>query len=336
MNRASRKIRAARASVLVAISLALLKLVTGLLTGSLAVLSSAIDSLMDILMSGVNLMAIQHAELPADEKHPYGHGKFETLATIFQAGVIALSGCWIIYEAIQRLSAQSIISQPQSGIFVMAVSMAASYLLSRYLRRIARETDSSALEADSLHFSMDVFTNLALLVGLVVLMIFDLSWLDPAMSIMVACYILFEAFRLMRHGMSDVLDEQLPESVRTEIERLIEDHKHDLFGYHNLRTRRAGSQKLIDFHLTVCKHLSVKEAHDITDYIEKKIAAQINGSDVTIHVEPCRRHDCPGREHCPAQAIRHFHEEDHPWWEQEEENAGYPESGELHPSSKDR
>jgi len=316
----SPKMTAAWLSVLTALCLAILKLLTGLFTGSLAVLTSAIDSLLDILMSGINLIAIGHAEQPADEQHPYGHGKFETLATLFQSVVIALSGAWIIYEAIQRLIVFSPIRQTGIGIVVMSISTVVSYLISRHLRKVAKATDSSALEADSLHFSMDVYTNLALLTGLILITTFNLTWLDPVMSILVACYILFEALRIMRHGLRDVLDEQLPETVRKEIEGLIEDHKHDLFGYHNLRTRRAGSQKLIDFHLTVCKHLSVEQAHDITDYIEKKIGQQIVGTDVTIHVEPCRRHDCPGREVCPTQKIRHAKNEHEEWWQQDNES----------------
>ncbi|MGK2906412.1 MAG: cation diffusion facilitator family transporter [Desulfuromonadales bacterium] len=301
----SPKLVAARLSVFTATILAIIKLLTGLFTGSLAVLTSAIDSLLDILMSGINMMAIHHAEQPADDVHPYGHGKFETLATIVQSIVIALSGAWIIYEAIQRMIEASPIKQTGLGIAVMSVSTLASFLISRHLRRVAKATDSSALEADSLHFSMDVYTNLALLAGLILISRFDLPWLDPAMSALVAVYILFASLRLLRQGMRDILDEQLPETVRRKIEVLINEHKNDLTGYHNLRTRRAGSQKLIDFHLTVCKHLSVAEAHDITDYIEKKIGEQIKGTDVTIHVEPCRRPDCPGREACPTRAVRH-------------------------------
>ena len=191
----------------------------------------------------------------------------------------------------------------------MSVSTAASYMISRHLLRVAKETDSSALEADSLHFSMDVYTNLALLTGLILISLFELPWLDPVMSILVAIYILFESLRLLRQGLRDILDEQLPDTIRNEIEALINDHKDELFDFHNLRTRRAGSQKLIDFHLTVCKHLSVEEAHNVTDYIEKKIGEKITGTDVTIHVEPCLRHDCPGREMCPTQAIRHAKDE---------------------------
>ena len=309
----SAKITAARASIAVAVGLALLKLVAGVLTGSLAVLSSAVDSLLDILMSGINFAAISHAEQPADEKHPYGHGKFETLATLFQSIIIAVSGGWIIFEATRRLLQGSLVAQPSGGVAVMTISLAASWLISRYLKRVARQTDSSALAADALHFSMDVYTNLALLVGLVILAWTGLPWIDPVMSLLVAVYILVEAIRLLRRGLGDVLDEQLPGEIQAQLEEAIQEHKHELFGYHNLRTRRAGSQKLIDFHLTVCKHLSVEEAHRITDHLERKIADHIPGSDVTIHIEPCRRHDCPGREVCPTQAIRPAREDDHGW-----------------------
>ncbi len=317
---ASPKKKAARVSIATAVSLALLKLVAGLVTGSLAVLSSAIDSLLDILMSGVNYAAIHHAEQPADEKHPYGHGKFETLATLFQALVITASGLWIIYEAVRRVTQGIPVSQPQGGVAVMAISLIASWLVSRHLKRAARQTDSSALAADALHFSMDVYTNLALMLGLVILTWTGLTWIDPAMSLLVAIYIIVEAIRLLRKGLGDVLDEQLPADVQTRIEALIDEHKHELFGYHNLRTRRAGSQKLIDFHLTVCKHLSVEEAHRITDHLEKKIEEQIQGTDITIHVEPCRRHDCPGRELCPTQAIRPLRDADHSWLTPQDEN----------------
>lgn len=304
MKSASAKVAAARVSIAAASGLAILKLVTGVLTGSLAVLSSAVDSLLDILMSGVNFMAIRHAEQPADDRHPYGHGKFETIATTFQALVIAASGGWICIEAIHRLQTGRVVEKPLGGIVVMIVSLAASWFVARFLRRVARATDSSALEADSLHFAMDVYTNLALLLGLIALTWLKLPWLDPVMSLLVAGYILTEAFRLLRQGLRDLLDEQLPDSLRTEIEALIESHRGELFDYHNLRTRRAGSQKLIDFHLTVCKHLSVDEAHAITDYLETRIADKIRGSDVTIHIEPCRLAECPGRDSCPALSVR--------------------------------
>jgi cation diffusion facilitator family transporter len=159
---------------------------------------------------------------------------------------------------------------------------------------------------------MDVYTNLALVAGLAVVNFFDMPWLDPVLSILVAIYILTEALRLVRRSLGEVLDEKLPEQIRQEVTRLIGAHQGDLLDFHNLRTRRAGSQKIMDFHLTVCKHLSVEEAHDIADHLEKRIQEEIRGSDVTIHIEPCRRADCPGREKCPAEKARMDVETDKP------------------------
>ena len=304
MSNSSAKIRAARVSIATATGLAGLKLVTGLATGSLAVLSSAIDSLLDILMSGVNYLGIRQAEQPADTSHPFGHGKFETMATLVQSLLIALSGGWIIFESIRRLLRGPDLTRLGGGMAVLLLSATVSWVLTRYLRRIARETDSSALQADALHFAMDVYTNLALVAGLGAIALFDLPWLDPVLSLLVALYILYQAVQLIRYSLRDVLDEQLPETIRREVEQLIRAHQEHLLDFHNLRTRRAGSQKIMDFHLTVCKHLSVEEAHAIADHLEKRIQQEIPGADVTIHIEPCLRPDCPGIAQCPVEKTR--------------------------------
>lgn len=295
------KLRAARYSILTALTLALLKFFVGLLTGSLAVIASAVDSLLDIVMSGVNFLAIRQAEEPADANHSFGHGKYETLATLTQALVITASGGWIIIEAIRRLNAGNIqVQQIGNGVVVLALSVAASFWISRYLRRVGKDTDSSALQADALHFTMDIFTNGALLAGLIILAFVDAPWLDPVMSLLVALYILKEALNLARHALGDMLDAELPAEVRNEVLRLVNEHQGEILDIHKLRTRRAGSQKLMDFHLTVCKHLTVQTAHDLADHLEKTIAQKIRGANVTIHIEPCRRPDCPGTEKCTA------------------------------------
>jgi cation diffusion facilitator family transporter len=300
----NKKIRAARISVIVASGLAIMKLTTGLITGSMAVLASAVDSLLDILMSSVNLIAIRKAEEPADQCHPFGHGKYETVATLIQAFVITISGSWIIFESTRRLIQGSQLQKLEGGVGVLVISLLVSIGISRYLKKIAKETDSSALEADSLHFSMDVYTNLALAVGLIIVQFTNLPWLDPALSIVVGLYILFEAFHLLRHGMRDVLDAELPAGVRDTVTRLIEEHREHLIDYRNLRTRRAGSQKFIDLEMIVCRHLSVEEAHDIADLLEEKVKKSINGADITIHIEPCHKDECPGIDVCTTEKTR--------------------------------
>ncbi len=298
MNRSVKKIRAAKFSIATAVGLALLKLLVGIITGSMAVLSSAIDSMLDIVMSGVNYVAITHAEQPADENHAYGHGKFETMATLIQSLIIGGSGVWIFIESIRRLFDGAAPGKLGSGILVLLVSVIVSWLISRYLRKIARETDSSALMADSLHFSMDVYTNVALVVGMCVMYWLEYYWIDSVLSMCVALYIFYEAFKLIRLSLKDVLDEQLPGQIRKKIEEIISLHGGETVSFHNLRTRKAGSHKLIDFHMTVCKHLTVVEAHKLTDKLEDEIIEAVGGVDVTIHVEPCIIEECVHDKRC--------------------------------------
>ncbi|MDX2479648.1 MAG: cation diffusion facilitator family transporter [Desulfuromusa sp.] len=298
------KLKAATFSICGALTLAIIKLVIALLSGSMAVMASAVDSLLDILMSGVNFMAIRHAEQPPDQSHPFGHGKFETLATLFQALVITGSGGWIIYESVARLGRNNRLENIDQGIGVLAFSAVVSWFIARHLSRVAKQTDSSALEADSLHFRMDIYSNLGLMAGLVLVRWFDIHWLDAALSILVASYILHEALQLIKRSLTDILDHELPDEIQQQVHQLISSHDGQLAGYHGLRTRRAGSMKIMDFHLEVCKDMTVAEAHKLTDSLEKKIEKEIPGANVIIHVDPCTVEDCPGKENCEIDLSR--------------------------------
>lgn len=292
------KIRAAAFSISGAFCLAVIKLFVALTSGSMAVMASAVDSLLDILMSGVNFMAIRQAEQPPDECHPFGHGKYETLATFFQALVICGSGGWIIYEASIRLTRGEGLENVDQGIGILAFSAIVSWFIASYLRKVAKQTDSSALEADSLHFRMDIYSNLGLMTGLLLIRWLEISWLDSALSILVASYILHEALQLIKRSMMDMLDQELPMEIQQQIHEIITTHEAPLSGYHGLRTRRAGSLKIMDFHLEVCKEMTVKDAHQIADGLEKKIEKSIPGADVIIHIEPCENENCPGHKVC--------------------------------------
>ncbi len=305
------KIRAASISIVAAVLLAIIKFLVAITSGSMAVLASAVDSLLDIVMSGVNLIAIRHADQPADESHPFGHGKFETLATLFQALVILATGGWIVYEAGNRLYTGTQSLDVDQGIGILAFGALAAWGISRYLKQAAIKTDSSALAADALHFRMDIFSNLGLLGGMLVIRWFDLPWLDPTLSILVAAYILSEAFKLVRHALHDMLDHELPEEIKHQVREVIAAQNLPLAGFHNLRTRRAGSRKIMDFHLEVCSQMSVKEAHDIADQLEEGIERAILGADVTIHIEPCTAGHCPGTSICAQDKSRIVHSVHH-------------------------
>lgn len=301
------KIRAAAFSICGALGLTVIKLTIAISSGSMAVMASAIDSLLDILMSGVNFMALHRAEQPPDRCHPFGHGKYETIATLSQALVISCSGGWIIYESTIRLAEGKPLGNLDQGVGVLAFSAIASWFIASYLRRVANQTDSTALEADSLHFRMDIYSNLGLMLGLLMISWFDVHWLDPALSILVASYILHEALQLIKRSMSDILDRQLPDEVQQQVHQLISTHEGPLGGYHGLRTRRAGSLKIMDFHLEVCKEMTVEEAHKLADSLEKRIAQKIPGADVIIHIEPCTTQPCPGLKDCRLARHRQAH-----------------------------
>ena len=289
----AKKLFAAKLSITTAVSLAALKFIVGIASGSMAVISSAIDSMLDILMSGFNYLAIRVAEQPADEDHAYGHGKFETLAAMIQALIIGGSGVWITLESISRIIKGQVPHQLGSGIIVLIISVTASFLLSRYLVKVAKETDSPALKADSLHFSMDVYTNLALCAGLAVMHFFQINWLDGLLSLLVGIYILSEAVKLAKKAADDILDKQIPEQERAIIENIIEAEGGGCWDCHDLRTRKAGSHRIIDFHLTVCKGMTVEFSHSITEMLEEKINKELPRSDITIHIEPCEHSECP-------------------------------------------
>jgi cation diffusion facilitator family transporter len=280
-------VKTAKIAIITASFLAIIKIATGISSGSMALLTSAADSILDLFMSFGNMLALRQADKPADNDHPYGHGKFETAATLFQSVVITTSGLFIIYESIQRLiNGNSKIIHLDIGIAVLAFSGLISWLLSRHLKRIGIATTSTALQADALHYATDVYSNLVLLLGLVLVRLLHWDWLDPLLSIGVGLYIMSAAFTLLKGSMDDLLDSGLPEEQLRQIIRAIECHNQEITGYHNLRTRRSGKNSLIDFHLTFCQFKTIYQAHNIADQIEEMIKRDISNADITIHLEP--------------------------------------------------
>lgn len=294
------RVKAAKIAISTATSLAIIKVITGFATGSMALLSSAADSLLDILMSFGNLLALRQANKPADDDHPYGHGKFETAATLLQSLLIAASGLFILSESIHRLRhGGSELAHLNFGIAVLAFSCIVSWFLSRYLKRVGIKTDSTALQADALHYETDVYSNAALLIGLVAVRLLGWNWLDPVLSIGVGCYILYAAFELLKGSMDDFLDAGLPKEQRKLIVACITNYDDEITGYQNIRTRRSGKLKMIDFDLSFCRFKTIEEAHSSADKIEKEIIQRIGNADVTIHLEPTECTSCPRCGQCP-------------------------------------
>ena len=293
------RVRAAKIAITTAISLAIIKMITAFATGSMALLSSATDSLLDIMMSFGNLLALRQANKPADDDHPYGHGKFETAATLLQSLLIAASGLFILNESIHRLQhSDNKLAHLNIGIAVLAFSSIVSWFLSRYLKQVGIKTDSSALQADALHYATDVYSNAVLLIGLIGVRLLGWNWVDPVLSIGVGCYILYAAFELLKGSMNDFLDAGLPEEQRKQIVTCITNNESEITGYHNIRTRRSGKFKMVDFNLTFCRFKTIEEAHDSADKIEKEIKQCIDNADITIHLEPTECTECPKYGQC--------------------------------------
>lgn len=292
-----KRIETARFSVASAATLAATKLAVGIVSGSLGVLSSAFDNLADILMSAVNYFSIRKSMEPADSSHPYGHGKVETLGTVVMAGVIILTGVWIVREGIRRLMAGIVPLSVDIGLVVMTLSVAASWLISERIRKAGVETGSRALTADSLHFRTDVWSGGGILLSLVVYRVTGWKWLDPGVAVAVGIYIVVAAVPILREAVEDLLDRSLPPETVEKIRQVIESHRPYVVDYHALRTRRSGSEKHVDFHIVVCKQYLLQDAHRVADHLEMEVSGAIGNAHVVTHIDPCET-ECPGQEEC--------------------------------------
>ena len=279
---------AARLSILVVVSLVVLKVVVGIITGSLSVLAQAVDSFLDLFAVTITFLAIRVAARPPDEDHPFGHGKAENIAAIVQAVLIFIAGGSIIYAAVLRLQTETALQVTEAGIGVMAVSIVASIFLSRYLLRIARKEDSLALEANAHNIAADVYSAAAVFIGLLLVRLTDINIIDPILAGLVALYIFKVAFDVLRNSFGGLVDVKLPEDEEHDIRTAITEHLDvEVVSFHKLRTRKAGNQRHIDLHLVMPKHFSIEKAHDMCEHLEKDIESRWSYTEVIIHVEPC-------------------------------------------------
>jgi cation diffusion facilitator family transporter len=282
----STKARATKLLIGVVVGLITVKVVVGWLTGSISVLAQAADSLLDLFAAIITFSAIRIAARPADAEHPYGHGKVEDIAGAVQGILIFVAGGLIIYAAVERIISGSSVKLAGVGIAVMAVSIGASIFLSRHLSRVARRTNSVALEANARNIATDVYSASAVLVGLLIVRFSGISIIDSVIAIAVAIYILKVGIDTIRKPISGLLDEKLPPLQEAAIGDSIRKHS-EVSGFHALRTRRAGSRSYIDLHLVMAGDTSLERAHEICDQIENEIESERHDASVTIHCEPC-------------------------------------------------
>lgn len=284
--RQPRKAAAARLSVGANGLLVALKLLVGLLTGSVGVLSEALHSATDLLAASVAFLSVRASDTPPDEDHPYGHGKIESISGLVEALFILVAAAFIVMEAIARLKHPAGRTPDVGlGLAVMAFSALVTGTLSWHLMRVARATDSLALEADARHLRTDVITSLGVFTGLLLVRLTGWPLFDPLAALIVSLLITITAIKLGHDSLHPLLDARLPADEESAIHDILDAHP-QVLGYHKLRTRKSGSQRHADVHVQMDDNSTLVEAHNLTEALEDQIRDALPAILINIHIEP--------------------------------------------------
>ncbi|HSS33586.1 MAG TPA: cation diffusion facilitator family transporter [Solirubrobacterales bacterium] len=264
-----------------------IKLAAGALTGSIAIITEAVHSMIDLVASVIAYFSIRAADEPADAEHPYGHEKVENLAAAIEGMLILVGAGVIVYEATHQLVVGTSVERLGVGIAVMGFSVVANLGVSSVLSRQAKATESQALEGDAAHLRTDAMTSAGVLFGLALVQVTGNAAFDPITALVVAVAIVWAGFRILRRSSAVLVDEALPDAEMDRIETAIAAARTpEVAGYHKLRARRAGSRRHIDFHVQYRSGTSLERAHELAHVMRAAIEAEIPQAEVLIHVEP--------------------------------------------------
>ena len=266
--------------------LLVLKLVLGIISGSVAVLSDAVDSGTDLAGGAAALVSVRIARWPADESHPYGHGKVEAVSAAVAATIVGVGGGVITYQAIRRLIEGSPEIDVGVGLVAMMVAAAANIVTTSLMRREANRSGSMALRAEATHLQTNVIQAAAIITGLVLVWVTDEPVFDSLTALALAAYMGWAAVGLVKTALSDVMDAALPEEDQRAILEVLREHEHEIRGYHRLRTRRSGATRHVDMHLAFEAGRTVEDVHVVADRISDQIHHRLPGAVVVIHAEP--------------------------------------------------
>jgi len=273
--------------------LVVFKVIVGVAIGSVSIISEAIHSGVDLLAAIIAMFSVKTSSVPADEQHPFGHGKIENISGFVEALLIFAAAFWIIFEALKKLNAPQVMENAEWGVGVMLLSAVMNFIVSQKLFQVGREADSIALQADAWHLRTDVYTSAGVMVALSIIWLGhkffpdpNIHWIDPVAAIFVAVLILRAAYELTIQSLRDLVDVHLPPEEENFIRVMISSEK-TICGFHQLRTRKAGHVRFVEFHIKVDSHMSVQESHDITKILKKNIREKFTDCVITIHIEPC-------------------------------------------------
>jgi cation diffusion facilitator family transporter len=262
--------KATLVSSFVATLLVIIKLVVSILSGSVSILASAVDSMLDLVVSLFNYFAVVNSEKPADENFNYGRGKIEALAAVIEGTIITISGLFILYQSIKKLISGESISYLGESIWVMVISFIVTLALVLFLEMVAKRTKSMVIKSDALHYKTDLFSNGAILFSLIAVNLTGFEYLDSIVAIFIAFYIIYSAYGLIKEGVLVLLDISLPKEIVDKIEIAINSHS-EIDSFHDLRTREAGNSKFVDVHLVFNQDTSLIKAHSVSDDIDSEI-----------------------------------------------------------------
>ncbi|MBI4289651.1 MAG: cation transporter [Chloroflexi bacterium] len=280
---------ASRAATIPLVSITIMiaaKVVVGIVTGSISVLADAFDSMGDLLAAVVSFISLRLASKPPDVGHPYGHGKAENISATIEAVIIFAAGVYVIYQGILKLLFGTKLDLLEVGIAVMGASALANFFLRRYLFRVAQSTGSLALDASARHRSVDLYTSVAIMAGLVAVRYTGLTVLDPIIALGIGLLVLKAGVDVYRKSFGGLLDERLPQAEEAVIVASIQEHIKDSVTFHELRTRKAGRIPYVELHLVMSKDVSLEQAHAMCDHLEADIKSRIPNAVITIHCEP--------------------------------------------------
>lgn len=271
-------------SILAAIFLTSFKLVVGLLTGSLGILSEALHSALDLVAAVITFFAVKFSDTPPDEDHNFGHGKIENYSALIETLLLVLTCAWIIYEAIRRLVTHEVQIEVNVWSFIVIItSIVIDFSRSRALYRVAKKHDSQALEADALHFSTDIWSSSVVLIGLIGAA-FNFHYGDPIAALIVAMIVLSVSYRLGKRSF-DALIDRAPRGLHERVEAIVKEIL-EVKQFHDIKVRESGPNKFVNLNIHVDKSMTIQQAHEISHMVEEAISSKIKNVKVMVHAEP--------------------------------------------------